>query len=150
MVLTLPIREVLDATPRARIVRLGLDAQPFAFLAGQAVLVRIVGVLVLALCGVAGQLAAALSLDLLLPTSARPVDLATIGGTVLALVAVIIASLGWTRRRHAIPPLPRTGAVPVVGDEEIVVSRLAAMRSVRRSARRPSGSSTEPTPRTRG
>src|SRR4029453_4678134 len=39
------------------------------FIAGQAVLVRIVGVLVLALCGVAGQLAAALSLDLLLPAA---------------------------------------------------------------------------------
>jgi transporter family-2 protein len=63
------------------------------FIAGQAVLVRNVGVLVLALCGVAGQLAAALSLDLLAPTSDRPVDVATIGGTVLALVAVVIASL---------------------------------------------------------
>ncbi|HEU0181549.1 MAG TPA: DMT family transporter [Agromyces mariniharenae] len=88
------------------------------FIAGQAVLVRIVGVLVLALCGVAGQLAAALSLDLLLPTADRPVDVATIGGTVLALVAVVIASLGWTRRRHAIPPPPRTGAIPVVGSDE--------------------------------
>ena len=39
------------------------------FIAGQAVLVRVVGVLVLALCGVAGQLTAALSLDLLLPTA---------------------------------------------------------------------------------
>jgi ferredoxin-NADP reductase len=39
VVLTLPIREVLVATPRARIVRLDLDAQTFAFLAGQAVLV---------------------------------------------------------------------------------------------------------------
>jgi transporter family-2 protein len=74
-------------------------------------------VLVLALCGVAGQLAAALSLDLLLPTADRPVDIATIGGTLLALVAVVIASLGWTRRRHAIPPTPRTGAIPVVAPE---------------------------------
>ena len=87
------------------------------FIAGQAVLVRIVGVLVLALCGVAGQLAAALSLDLLVPTAGRPVDAATIGGTVLALVAVVIASLGWTRRRHAIPPTPRTGAIPVVAPD---------------------------------
>jgi ferredoxin-NADP reductase len=39
VVLTLPIREVLVATPRARIVRLELDARPFAYLAGQAVLV---------------------------------------------------------------------------------------------------------------
>jgi NAD(P)H-flavin reductase len=39
VLLTLPIREVLAATPRARIVRLDLDASPFAYLAGQAVLV---------------------------------------------------------------------------------------------------------------
>jgi NAD(P)H-flavin reductase len=38
-VLTLPIREVVPATPRARIVRLALDSQPFDYLAGQAVLV---------------------------------------------------------------------------------------------------------------
>jgi NAD(P)H-flavin reductase len=39
VVLTLPIREVIAATPRARIVRLDLDAQSFAYVAGQAVLV---------------------------------------------------------------------------------------------------------------
>jgi transporter family-2 protein len=82
------------------------------FIAGQAVLVRIVGVLVLALCGVAGQLAAALSLDLLLPTTGRAVDPATIGGTLLALVAVVVASVGWTRRRHAAPAEPVHGGVP--------------------------------------
>jgi ferredoxin-NADP reductase len=38
-VLTLPIREVLPATPRARIVQIDLDGQPFSHLAGQAVLV---------------------------------------------------------------------------------------------------------------
>jgi NAD(P)H-flavin reductase len=37
--LTLPIREVLVATPRARIVRIDLDAQAFAYAAGQAVMV---------------------------------------------------------------------------------------------------------------
>jgi bacterial/archaeal transporter family-2 protein len=73
------------------------------FIAGQAVLVRIVGVLVLALCVVAGQLSAALLLDLLSPTAGRPVDLATIGGTVLALVAVVIASVRWSRHRHVAP-----------------------------------------------
>jgi len=71
------------------------------FIAGQAVLVRIVGVLVLALCGVAGQLTAALSLDLLAPTAGRAVDVATIGGTALALVAVVIASVRWSRHKHA-------------------------------------------------
>ena len=80
------------------------------FIAGQAVLVRVVGVLLLALCGVAGQLAAALALDLLLPTSERPIDLATIGGTVLAVVAVVVASIRWTRHKHvADAPAERRG-----------------------------------------
>ena len=70
------------------------------FIAGQAMLVRVIGVLLLALCGVAGQLAAALALDLLLPAAQRPVDAATIGGTVLALIAVAVASIRWSRHRH--------------------------------------------------
>ena len=37
--LTLPIREVLPATPRARIVRLELNGNAFAYAAGQAVLI---------------------------------------------------------------------------------------------------------------
>lgn len=36
MLLTLPIREVLPATPRARIVRISLDGHPFDYAAGQA------------------------------------------------------------------------------------------------------------------
>ncbi len=39
MAVTLAIREVLPATPRARVVRIGLDGQPFSYRAGQAVLV---------------------------------------------------------------------------------------------------------------
>jgi ferredoxin-NADP reductase len=38
-VLTLPIRELLTATPRARIVRLDLGGRPFPYAPGQAVLV---------------------------------------------------------------------------------------------------------------
>ena len=37
--LTLPIRDVLPATPRARIARLGLDGQAFDYAPGQAVMV---------------------------------------------------------------------------------------------------------------
>lgn len=37
--LTLPIREVLPATPRARIVRIGLEGKRFPYVAGQALLV---------------------------------------------------------------------------------------------------------------
>ena len=39
MLLTLPIREIVPATPRARIVRLGLDGAAFPYRAGQAVVV---------------------------------------------------------------------------------------------------------------
>ena len=39
MLLTLPIREVVRATPRARIVQLDLDGRTFDYAAGQAVLV---------------------------------------------------------------------------------------------------------------
>jgi NAD(P)H-flavin reductase len=38
-VLTLPIRDVIAATPRARVVRLDLDGHAFHFAAGQAVLI---------------------------------------------------------------------------------------------------------------
>jgi ferredoxin-NADP reductase len=43
MLLTLPIREVLPATPRARIVRIDLAGHRFEFAAGQAVLVARAG-----------------------------------------------------------------------------------------------------------
>lgn len=39
MLLTLPIREVVPATPRARVVRIDLAGDPFPYLAGQAVLI---------------------------------------------------------------------------------------------------------------
>ena len=41
MPLTLPIRAVLRATPRARILRLDLERQPFDYAAGQAVMVGV-------------------------------------------------------------------------------------------------------------
>jgi ferredoxin-NADP reductase len=43
VLLTLSIRDVLRATPRARIVRLDLDGHPFDYTAGQAVLVGLQG-----------------------------------------------------------------------------------------------------------
>jgi transporter family-2 protein len=69
------------------------------FIAANALLVRITGVLLLGLATVAGQLVAALLLDLLLPSSAAGVPFSTVGGTVLAVVAVGIASVRWGRRR---------------------------------------------------
>jgi transporter family-2 protein len=80
------------------------------FIALQAALVRRVGVLLLALGLVAGQLTAALALDVFLPATGRPVGIATIGGTVLALVAVALASIRWGRARHAAPPGPEPEA----------------------------------------
>ncbi|GAA1506663.1 transporter family-2 protein [Agromyces terreus] len=74
------------------------------FIAVQAVVVRVIGVLVLALGGVAGQLTAALALDLIWPIGDATVDLATIAGTLLALVAVVIASVRWRGSRHAARP----------------------------------------------
>jgi transporter family-2 protein len=82
------------------------------FIALQAALVRRVGVLLLALGLVAGQLTAALALDVFLPATGRPVGIATIGGTVLALVAVALASIRWGRARHAAPPGPEPEASP--------------------------------------
>ena len=41
--LTLPIHEVLPATPRARILHISLEGQPFSYLPGQAVLIGATG-----------------------------------------------------------------------------------------------------------
>ncbi|OJX72448.1 DMT family transporter [Leifsonia sp. 71-9] len=65
------------------------------FIAGAALLVRVTGVLLLGLATVAGQLLTALLLDLLAPTSSAPVAFSTIGGTLLAIVAVGVASVRW-------------------------------------------------------
>ena len=70
------------------------------FIAGQAVLVRIIGVLVLApLRRRRPAHRRALARPAAADRRPRRSTLATIGGTVLALVAVVIASVGWTRRR---------------------------------------------------
>ena len=67
------------------------------FIAGAALLVRITGVLLLGLATVAGQLVTALLLDLLAPSSGESVAFSTVGGTLLALVAVAVASIRWRR-----------------------------------------------------
>ncbi|NUU07640.1 DMT family transporter [Leifsonia sp. C5G2] len=87
-----------------------LPAEPWLYIGGAlgcvfigvtALLVRITGVLLLGLATVAGQLAAALLLDLLLPTAGHQLAFSTIGGTLLAIVAVAIASVRWRWRRTA-------------------------------------------------
>ena len=85
-----------------------LPAEPWLYIGGAlgcvfigvtSLLVRITGVLLLGLATVAGQLTSALLLDLLLPTSGHALAFSTVGGTLLALVAVAVASIRWGSRR---------------------------------------------------
>jgi bacterial/archaeal transporter family-2 protein len=63
------------------------------FIAGFAAVIPIIGVLLQSLAAVSGQLLMALLLDYVAPTDDTGVAIATIAGTVLTLVAVVIASL---------------------------------------------------------
>jgi bacterial/archaeal transporter family-2 protein len=63
------------------------------FIAGNAFVVPIVGVLIQSMAAVSGQLLMALLLDYVAPTSDAGVAVATVVGTVLTLVAVLIASI---------------------------------------------------------
>jgi transporter family-2 protein len=68
------------------------------FIGATALLVRVTGVLVLGLATVAGQLLAALLLDVMAPADAHPLAWSTVAGTMLALVAVAVASIRWGTR----------------------------------------------------
>lgn len=68
------------------------------FVAGYAIVVRFTGVLLLGLGAIAGQLAASLVFDLVLPVAGHPVEWTTIVGTVVTFVAIGIASLPRARR----------------------------------------------------
>jgi bacterial/archaeal transporter family-2 protein len=63
------------------------------FIAGFAAVIPIIGVLLQSLAAVSGQLLMALLLDYVAPTSDVPVAIATVVGTGLTLVAVLIASV---------------------------------------------------------
>lgn len=63
------------------------------FIAAQGVIVRTTGVLLMGLALLAGQLVASVVLDLLLPVSGTDLHLVTLVGTVLVLVAVVVAAL---------------------------------------------------------
>ena len=69
------------------------------FIAVSAAIVRSIGVLLLSLATIAGQLVTSLLLDILAPTSREGVTLTTILGTVLTLVAVVIAAIPSRVRR---------------------------------------------------
>ena len=78
------------------------------FIAGFAAVIPIIGVLLQSLAAVSGQLLMALLLDYVAPADATPVAIATVVGTILTLVAVVIASL---RSRDAIPARQVSGTV---------------------------------------
>lgn len=63
------------------------------FIAGSAALVRTTGVLLFGLATIAGQLTSAVLLDLFAPVSDAGVAFSTVGGAVLAVVAVCIAAI---------------------------------------------------------
>lgn len=67
------------------------------FIAGAAIAVRILGVLLLGLATIAGQLVMSLALDLVIPPAGHVVVATTVIGTLLTLVAVVIA--GWPSKR---------------------------------------------------
>jgi transporter family-2 protein len=66
------------------------------FIAAQAVIVRVTGVLLLGLALLAGQLAASVILDLITPVEGAGIHLVTIAGSALVLVAVVVAA--WPSR----------------------------------------------------
>lgn len=63
------------------------------FIAAQAVIVRLTGVLVMGLAVLTGQLAASVAFDLLLPVTVEAVHLVTVVGAGLVLVAVVVAAI---------------------------------------------------------
>jgi transporter family-2 protein len=63
------------------------------FIAGFALVIPVIGVLLQSLAAVSGQLLMALLLDYVAPTSTAAVAVSTVLGTILTMVAVLIASL---------------------------------------------------------
>ncbi|MGC4938367.1 DMT family transporter [Kribbella sp. DT2] len=68
------------------------------FISSAAAVVRIVGVFVLGLGTIAGQLIASLFLDLFAPAAGTEVTFPVVAGTLLALVAVVVAAIPNLRR----------------------------------------------------
>ncbi|MFI7062927.1 DMT family transporter [Kribbella sp. NPDC050124] len=68
------------------------------FISAAAAVVRVVGVFVLGLGTIAGQLIASLFIDLFVPAADKAVTFPVVAGTMLALVAVIVAAVPNLRR----------------------------------------------------
>ncbi|MER5886237.1 DMT family transporter [Streptomyces sp. NPDC001941] len=88
-----------------------LPSQPYVYLGGlvgiafisiAVATVRRLGVLVLGLCTISGQLIGSLALDLLLPHGGAEVTAATVAGAALALVAIAIATLSGRRSSRVV------------------------------------------------
>jgi transporter family-2 protein len=75
------------------------------FIGGAAAVVRTIGVLLLGLGTIAGQLLGALVLDLVIPISGRGLPLSTVVGTLLTLIAVSLAVVSARRSNAPTPPI---------------------------------------------
>ncbi|WP_203589601.1 DMT family transporter [Streptomyces sp. SID13031] len=71
------------------------------FISSAAAVVRVVGVFVLGLGTIAGQLIASLVIDLFAPASDQAVTFPVVAGTLLALVAVVVAAVPNLRKANA-------------------------------------------------
>jgi len=95
-----PLRDGTAALPANPLLYLG-GVFGVAFVAIAALVVRWIGVLMLGLAALNGQLLASLLLDALLPASSGGLTVGTVAGAVLAMVAIVVASL--RRRDTALP-----------------------------------------------
>lgn len=75
------------------------------FIGAAAAVVRTIGVLLLGLGSIAGQLLGALVLDLVIPISGSGLPVTTVVGTLLTLVAVTLAVLSARRSHMPTPPI---------------------------------------------
>jgi transporter family-2 protein len=111
---------LLTVTAPGDLSRFQLPVEPWLYIGGiigpigvglTAVLVRRLGVLLLGLGMVAGQLIGALVLELVAPTSGGGIQVASVVGIALTLAAVALTSLdGRVRRAPRPAPLPTRGA----------------------------------------
>lgn len=83
-----------------------------AFISIAVAAVQKLGVLLLGLCTITGQLVGSVALDLLLPHGEAQVTTATVAGVVLALAAVAVAALSGTRKGRVVASsgVPRPAA----------------------------------------
>jgi transporter family-2 protein len=106
LVLVFGVDLVVRGTPH------GLPTEPWLYVGGAcgvafislaAAVVRVVGVFLLGLGTIAGQLIGSLAIDVFTPASDNPVTLAVVAGTLLALAAAVIAAIPSLRRSRFKP-----------------------------------------------